>query len=68
VDITLDAVTKEVADEYRPRLREAKRITDTRYTSTLYPLKSANCVMYLNTKAKESMKMWRFQRWPVPTL
>jgi hypothetical protein len=42
VDITLDFVTKEVAYAYAPTLREAKRITDTRYISTLYPLNSAN--------------------------
>jgi hypothetical protein len=68
VDITFDFVTKEVADAYGPTLREAKRITDNRYTSTLYPLNPANCEKYLNTKAKDSIKMWRFQRWPVPPL
>jgi hypothetical protein len=34
----------------------------------VYLLNSANCEKYLNTKAKDSSKMWRFQRWPVQPL
>jgi hypothetical protein len=68
VETTLDFVTKEVAGAYGPTLREAKRITDTRYTSTLYPLNPASCEKYLNTKAKDSVRRWRAQRWLVPPL
>jgi hypothetical protein len=57
VDITLDFVTKEVADAYGSTLREEKRITDTRYTSTLYPLNPVNCEKYLKSKAKDSIKI-----------
>jgi hypothetical protein len=35
VDVTLDFVTKEVADAYGPKLREAKRITDTLHFDSL---------------------------------
>jgi hypothetical protein len=68
MDIRLDFVTKEVADAYGPTLREAKRITDTRYTSTLYPLNPANCEKYLTIKSKvqDSIRKWCAQRWPVP--
>jgi hypothetical protein len=43
VPITLDLVTKEIADA-------GERLSDIRCTSTLYPIDGALCESYLNEK------------------
>jgi hypothetical protein len=39
-----------VADELGSQLREAKWISDARFTSTLYPLNTSDCEAYLNKR------------------
>jgi hypothetical protein len=61
-------MNNEVADRFCPTRREVEQLSDTRYTSTLYPLSAPNGQSYLNGKAEKSTKVWKDQKWDVPRL
>jgi hypothetical protein len=64
----LKYMSNEVADRFAPTVREVERLSDTRYTSTLYSLSAPNGQSYLNGKAEKSTKAWKDQKWDVPRL